>query len=99
MTDAGSARHFARRRSAAERKRSRRPSVPPAHHRAAFELAPSPKRCVKTFVGSGVMADCIGVGTGYVLAGSIRGDGPLAVTQTGLLATQAACAERPKART
>ena len=45
-------------------------------------------------VGGGVMAECVRAGIPYVLAGSIRDDGPLPNTEMDLLAAQAAYAEQ-----
>ena len=45
-------------------------------------------------VGGGVMAECVRAGIPYVLAGSIRDDGPLPETEMDLLAAQAAYAEQ-----
>ena len=46
------------------------------------------------FVVGGVMAECVRADIPYVLAGSIRDDGPLPETQMNLLAAQAAYAEQ-----
>ena len=59
--------------------------------RAAGSIADAVRQGVIT---GGVMAECVEAGIPYVLAGSIRDDGPLPDTQVDMIAAQAAYAEQ-----